>query len=143
VVLAQIGRIRVQWSRSIAGTIKTVTVSREADGWYVAFSCADGPSQPLPRTGNETGRDVGLKVFLVTAEGEVVENPRPYRQAETKLAKAQKRVNRRKKGSHRRGTAVQLLERAHQHVRRQRRDFHHKTALLRLRAYDAIYHEAI
>jgi putative transposase len=142
-VLAKIGRIRVQWSRPIEGTIKTVTVSREADGWYVSFSCAEVPSQPLPLTGNDTGIDVGLKVFLVTADGVVVENPRPYRKAETKLAKAQKRVSRRKKGSHRRGKAVRLLARAHQYVQRQRRDFHHKTALLLLRAYDTIYYEAI
>jgi putative transposase len=37
-VLAKIGRIAVRWSRPVQGTIKTVTVSREADGWYVCFS---------------------------------------------------------------------------------------------------------
>ena len=31
------------------GTPKTVTISREADGWYVCFSCADVPVQPLAR----------------------------------------------------------------------------------------------
>jgi putative transposase len=66
----------VHWSRPIEGTITTVTVSREADGWYVCCSCADVPTQPLPRTGRETGIDVGVKVVLVTAEGEVVQNPR-------------------------------------------------------------------
>ena len=64
--------------------------------------------QPLPPTGRETGIDVGLKVFLVTAEGEVVENPRHYRRAEKALEKAQRRVSRRKKGSKRRRKAVQL-----------------------------------
>ncbi len=57
------------------GTPKTVTVSREADGGYVARSCADGPIQPLPRTGRETGLEVGLQGFLVTAEGEIVGDP--------------------------------------------------------------------
>jgi hypothetical protein len=32
-VLSQIGRIAVRWSRAVEGTIKTVTVSKEADGW--------------------------------------------------------------------------------------------------------------
>ena len=63
-VVAKPGRIRVQWSRPLEGTPKTVTVSREADGWYVGFSCADVPTQPLPLTGRETGIDMGLKVFL-------------------------------------------------------------------------------
>ncbi len=52
--------------------------------------------------GRETGIDVGLKVFLITADGGSVENPRHYRKAERQLAKAQRRVARRKKGSKRR-----------------------------------------
>jgi putative transposase len=80
-VLSKIGRIAVHWARrtkqgSIPGTIKAVTISREADGWYVEFSCGTVPAEPLPLTGQETGIDVGLKVFLITAEGEAVENPR-------------------------------------------------------------------
>jgi putative transposase len=86
---------------------------------------------------------VGLKVFLMTAEGEVVENPRHYRKGEKRLAKAQRRGSRRKKGSHRRKKAVVLLARAHQTVKRQRADHHHKTALMLLRQYDTIFHEAI
>src|SRR5262249_47566236 len=64
-------------------------------------------------------------------------------QAEKRLATAQRRVCRRKKGSHHRRKAVRLLARAHQHVRRQRQDFHHKTALTLVRQYDTIYHEAL
>ena len=143
-VLAKIGRIGVRWSRPLEGTPKTITISREADGWYACFSCADVPVQSLPPTGKETGIDVGLKVFLVTAEGDVVvENPRHYRKGEKRLAKAQRRVSRRKKGSNRQKKAVVLLARAHQTVKRQRADHHHKTALALVRAYDTIYHEAI
>jgi putative transposase len=141
--LSKIGRIAVRWSRPVQGTIKTVTVSREADGWYVCCSCAEVPTAPLPRTGRETGIDVGLKVFLITAGGDIVENPRHYRKAERQLQKAQQRVSRRKKGSNRRRKAVQVLAKQHQHVRRQRRDFHHKTALDLVRAYDVLYVEAI
>jgi len=140
-VLSKIGRLAVRWSRPVEGMPKTVTVSQEADGWYVMFSCADVPAQPLLPTGHETGIDVGLKVFLITAEGDAVENPRHYRRGEKKLAKAQRRVSRRKKGSHRRRKAVGHLQRAHQTVQRQRQDFHHKTALHLLREHDTIYLE--
>ena len=34
-----------------------------------------------------------------------------------------------------------VLARAHQSIRRQRADFHHKTALQLVRQYDTIYHE--
>ena len=140
-VLSKIGRIPVGWSRPLQGTIKTLTLTREADGWYACFLCADVPAEPLPPAGGETGIDVGLKVFLVTSSGEVMANPRYYRKAEKQLAKAHRRVSRRKKGSNRRKKAVQLLAKKHQKVKRQRRDFHHKTALLLLRAYDVIYLE--
>src|SRR6516165_2254558 len=142
-VLSKIGRIAVRWSRPIQGMIKTVTVSREADGWYVCCSCAEVPTTPLPGTGRETGIDVGLKVFLNTADGQPVANPRHYRKAEQSLKKAQQRVSRRKQGSKRRRKAVQVLAKKHQHVRRQRSDFHHKTALALVRAYDTIYVEAM
>ena len=59
------------------------------------------------------------------------------------LKTAQRRVARRKKGSNRRRKAVILLAKAHQKVRRQRQDFHHKTALALVRTNDTIYHEAL
>ena len=68
-------------------------------------------------------------------------HPGWYRKAERALKTAQRRVSRRKKGSNRRRKAVTLLAKAHQKVRRQRQDFHHKTALALVRANDTIYHE--
>src|SRR5262249_29093451 len=124
---SKIGRIRMRLHRPLQGTPKTVTISREADGWYACISCAEVPIVPLPSTGRETGIDVGLKVFLITADGEPIENPRHYRTAERALRRALRRVARRTQGSRRRRKAVQLLKRTHQTVQRQRRDFHHKT----------------
>ena len=139
--LSRIGSIRLRLHRPLHGTPKTMTIVREADGWYVCISCAEVPTESVPLTGRGTGIDVGLKVFLITAEGEVIENPRHYRKAERELKRAQRRVSRRKKGSKRRRKAVALLARKHQKVQRQRRDFHHKTALLLVQQYDTIYLE--
>src|SRR5689334_8292768 len=140
-VLSKIGRIAVRWSRPIEGTPKTVTVSREADGWYVSFSCADVPVHSLPPTGQETGIDLGLEAFATLSDGTRIFSPGWYRKAERALKTAQRRVSRRQRGSHRRRKAVTLLAKAHQKVRRQRQDFHHKTALALVRANDTIYHE--
>src|SRR5262249_30254660 len=134
-------RSAVRWSRQVVGTIKTVTISHEADGWYVCCSCAEVSVQPLPLTGCETGVDVGLKGFLITAEGESIENPRPYRKSEQSLVKAPKLVSRRQKGSQRRNKARKLLAKKYQKVRRQRQDFHQKVALYLVRHYDALYLE--
>jgi len=82
---------------------------------------------------------VGLKVFLIHRPGEMVETPHHYRTAEQRLARAQRRVSRRKQGSKRRRKAVAHLKRRQQQVRRQRQDFHHKTARSLLRADRTIY----
>jgi putative transposase len=140
-VLSKVGRIAVRWSRPLEGTPKTVTLSQEADGWYACFSCEGVPIQPLPATGQETGIDLGLESFATLADGSQIANPCIFRVAERRLKRAQRRVSRRTLGSQRRRKAVRLLARAHQRVRRQRRDFHHKAALTLVRAYDTIYHE--
>jgi putative transposase len=140
-LLSKIGYIAVRWSRPLEGTPKTVTISKEADGWYVCFSCADVPVQPLPLTGEETGIDVGLESFATLADGSQIANPRYYRKNEKALKRAQRRVSRRKKGSHRRRKAVKLLAKKHLKVRRQRLDHHHKTALSLMQRYDTIYYE--
>jgi putative transposase len=140
-VLSKIGRIALRWSRPLEGTPKTVTISREADGYYVCFSCADVPTYPLLPTGHETGIDLGLESFAMLSNAKRIFNPRCYRKAERRLKTAQRRVSRRKKGSKRRREAVTLLAKAHLKVKRQRADFHHKEALKLVRANDTIYHE--
>jgi putative transposase len=140
-VLARIGRISVHWSRPIEGTPKTVTIFKEADGWYVAISCADVPVHPLSPTGQQTAIDLGLESFATLADGARIVAPAYYRKAAVHLRRCQRRVTRRHKGSHRRRKAVALLAKAHQHVRNQRRDFHHKQARALVHAYDVIYYE--
>ncbi|HEY1386976.1 MAG TPA: transposase [Ktedonobacterales bacterium] len=143
-VLSKIGRMAVRWSRPEGpweGTPKTVTISHEADGWYVSFSCADVPVEVLPLIGRETGIDLGIESFATLADGTMIHNPRCYRKAEQRLKTAQRKVSRRKKGSQRRRKAAKLLDKAHQKVKRQRADFHHKTALTLVQTNDTIYHE--
>jgi putative transposase len=140
-VLSKIGRIAVRWSRPLEGTPKTATISREADGWYVCFSCAAVPVHALALSGQEAGIDLGLESFATLADGRQIANPRIFRVAELNLKRAQRRVSRRKRGSNRRRKAARLLAKDQQTVRRARADFHHKTALALVREYDTIYHE--
>jgi putative transposase len=67
--LSKIGRIPIRLHRPLEGTPKTVTISRDVDGWYVSFSCADVPIQPLPATGQETGIDLGIEAFATLSDG--------------------------------------------------------------------------
>jgi putative transposase len=142
-VLSKIGRMALRWSCPLEGVPKTITFSQEADGWYACFSCADVPTQPLEPMEQETGIDLGLESFATLADGAIIHTPRCYRKAEAYLRRCQRRVARRKKGSHRRKQAVKLLAKAHQKVKRQRQDFQHKTALALVQHYDTIYYEEL
>jgi putative transposase len=142
-VLSTIGRIGVRWSRPLEGATKTVTISKEADGWFLSCSCADVPIPLLPTTGQETVIDLGVDAFATLSDGTRIFHPAWYRKAERALKTAQRRVTRRKKGGNRRRKAVTLLAKAHQKVRRQRADFHHKTALALNQQHDIISHKEL
>jgi putative transposase len=139
--LSKIGHFRICLHRPLEGIPKTVTISREADGWYACISCVDVPTKPLPPTRQESGIDLGLEAFATLADGMRIFHPGWYRKAERALRTAQRRVARRKQGSNRRRKAVQLLAKAHLKVKRQRADFHHKTALALVQQNDTIYRE--
>ena len=137
--LSKIGSCRVRLSQPIEGKIKTCTIKREADGWYVIFAVENNQSRFIPRTGKAIGIDLGIECFATLSNGIPIENPKHYRAAEGELKTAQRRVARRKnKRSNRRRKAINTLARKHLHIKRQRADFHHKTALDVIRSYDHI-----
>jgi putative transposase len=135
-----VGELKVKLHRPVAGRIKTVTVKRDAGRWYVCFSVEILPT-PETTTYEDIGIDLGLTSFAVLSDGTVIDNPRPYRKAQAKLRIAQRRVARRKRGSTGRRKAVQLLQRAHAHVRNTRRDFHHQTARSLVDRYSVVFVE--
>ena len=111
--------------------------SRSAEKRMAGMSASPAPMcqySRLPPTGQETGIDLGIEAFATLSDGTRIFSPGWYRKAERALKTAQRRVSRRKKGSNRRRKAVTLLAKAHQKVRRQRQDFHHKTALALVRS---------
>ena len=123
------------------GAPKTVTISREADGWYVCFSCAEYQCSPCPPTGQETGIDLGMEAFATLSDGVHIFHPGWYRKAERALKTAQRRVSRRKKGSNRTQQSGQLLAKAHQKVKRSGRTFTIRRRSLWFSSNDTIYHE--
>lgn len=132
------GQIKVKLHRAIEGTIKTVTVKRETDRWFVVFS-VEREVSPLPASDRVTGIDVGLNSFAVLADGTEIENPRHYRKAEARFRRDQRMVARRpNKRSNRRRKAVRLLQRAHAHVVNQRKDFQHKFSRSLVNEYGTI-----
>ncbi len=136
--LSKIGSCRVRLSREIPGAIKTCTIKREADGWYVIFTVENAPARELAKTGATVGLDIGLENFATLSNGETIANPRHLKAAEKRLKTAQRSVSRKKKRGANRRKAVVLLAKQHLQVKRQRQDFAHKESLNLLRQYDEI-----
>jgi putative transposase len=138
-----VGAVKIKQHRPIEGTVKTLSFRRQADGWFVVFSCDLGDALPDPSGAPAVGIDLGLKMFLATSNGEEVAPPKFYRKAQTKLRKAARSVARKRKGGSNRRKARLRLARHHQHVSDQRRDFHHRTAFDLVSHYGMVAHEAL
>lgn len=136
--LSKIGSCRLRLSRPIEGTIKTATLKREADGWYISFSVEMNQCRYIPRTGETVGVDVGIENFATLSTGEVITNPQHLRQAERRLKTAQRGVSRKKRCSQNRRKTARLLAKQHLTIKRQRLDFAHKTSLQLIREFDDI-----
>jgi putative transposase len=126
--LAGIGALKVRWSRPLQGTIKTVTIRRSADQWYVCFSCVLDVPQPTTPDRPATALDVGLEYFATLADGSHIDNPRYLRAAEDVLARRQRRLQTKRRGSKNRRRARLLVAKAHRRIRNKRLDFHHQEA---------------
>jgi putative transposase len=144
--LLGIGHVRVHQHRPVRGTVKTISVKREGDRWYVIVSCEDVAAEPLPATGRQAGFDMGIVHFTTASEpiegvtdGEGhVANPRYLKRAAERIAAAQRVYARTRRGSKRRTKAARQIGKVHKKVARQRADHAHKVALAVVRACDVI-----
>ncbi len=125
--LSKIGDVSIRQHRLIDADIKTCTIRRVRHKWYVCLSCEVGP-ELLPPSAEEVGIDVGLKTFASLSNGENVANPRFFRCDEKALAKAQRKLAKQVRGSHKRRKAKKVVSRIHERVRNRRHDFVHQTA---------------
>lgn len=130
VQLPKIGDLKFRLSRELPSLPSSVTVTHEPDGTYFVSFVVDVPINNSPQTTREAGIDLGLNHFAVIAYSdgtrEKIENPRHTREAQSKLAKAQKDLSRKKKGSSNRNKDRLRVAKHHSAVARRRLDFLNK-----------------
>ena len=102
--LSKIGEIEVILHRPIPDgfEIKQATILSKADGWYCSFSLEDKivpDVLSIDEITTATGIDVGLEKFLTTADGQSIKVPQYYRLCQSKLARQQRQLARKVKGS--------------------------------------------
>ncbi|MTI64353.1 RNA-guided endonuclease TnpB family protein [Methylophaga sp.] len=126
--LPKLGKLKLRWSRRVAGVPKMVTLSKTASGkFYVSFSCEE-VFEARPAVPMVVGLDVGIKDLVTVSTGEKIAPVKSYHKAQHKLARLQRVLARRKKGSNRRQAIRLKIARLHERIADIRRDFHHKTS---------------
>jgi len=132
-------------SRDIEGTIKTVTIKRDALGeLYVYFSCMVGAEAPdRVTTGKSAGFDFGLRTFLTCSDATTHQAPQPFKQGLRQIAAANRALSHKVKGSNNFTRARRHLARVHRRVAHVRQAFHWDLARELCTEYDIIRLETL
>ncbi|MDD2534986.1 MAG: IS200/IS605 family element RNA-guided endonuclease TnpB [Macromonas bipunctata] len=118
----------VRWSRQIpqGAKVTTVTVSKDAAGRYFVSLLCDDVVSAKSEVAQVVGIDLGLTHFAILSDGEKVPAPNAFRKHEKKLAKLQRKLARKKKGSKNRTKARLKVAKLHAKIADIRKDFTHK-----------------
>ena len=118
----------IVWSRPLPEGCKPtiVTVTKDTAGRYFVSILVEEDIKPLPVVDKQVGLDLGLKSMVITSDGEHIGNPRYFRKDEKKLAQAQRRLSKKKKGSKNRNKTRLKVARIHAKIADRRRDYQHK-----------------
>ncbi len=138
--------LAICWSRPLpeGAQPSTVTVSRDTAGRYFVSVLVEEEIAPLPPAPTPAvGLDLGLHDTVVLHTGEKVGNPRFFQRDAHRLAKAQRRLAKKRLGSKNRAKARRTVARLHARIADRRRDFLHKLSTRLIRENQTICVESL
>ena len=142
--LPKIGWIRMREELRYTGEITKVVVSKHNDKWYASITVRRLDSnnykhQPLLFDDKPPiGVDVGINTLATCLDGTTFENPRPLKRYERKLARANRNLSRKQKGSQNYYKAKSMLTSVHTRIGNIREDAHHQATIRIVRKAAAI-----
>jgi putative transposase len=143
----QIGsRVYQFWnSRTIEGTVKTLTIKRTPLGELFLVVVVDDGFEPASQfeTGKTAGFDFGLKTFLTCSEGFEIAAPEFLKQSLNALRQASRQHTRKQQGSHKREQARLNLVRKHKDIANRRRDWFWRLAHQLTHQFDVVCFESL
>ncbi len=137
-ILSKVGRLKVRWSRGFTSDPSTVTITKDRVGRYFVTLTLDEQIKRLPKTGEAVGVDLGINHLAILSTGERIPNPHFFREAQKKLARAQRVMARRKPGSNRRNQARIKVAKIQAHVADARKDYIDKVTTDLIHRFDVI-----
>ena len=138
VKLPKLGWVRAVVSVPVVGKIGHITVSETKTGKFFACIAVETAVAELPKTGKSVGIDLGIKDLLVSSDGYKYDNQRYLKHLEKQLARAQRKLSRKPKGSNRREKQRIRVALIQERIANQRLDYIHKVTTELVRNYDVI-----
>jgi putative transposase len=142
--LPKLGLVPCRVSKQIEGRILNATINQNPSGkYFVSICCTEVEiSKPKP-TGAMVGIDLGIKDLCITSDGQCFANPKYFNQSQKKLAKLQRELSRKSKGSNNYEKARIKVARCYEKITNQRKDTIHKITTTFVRNYDLIVMETL
>ena len=142
--LPKLKMVKIRDKQIPQGKILSATISQEPSGkYYVSLCCTEVNIEPLQKNASIVGLDLGIKEFCITSNGEKVNNPKYLKKSFDKLAKLQRELSRKTKGSSNRNKARIKVARLQEHIANQRKDFLQKLSTEFIRKNDSICIESL
>ncbi|HLS01566.1 MAG TPA: transposase, partial [Beutenbergiaceae bacterium] len=118
----------IRWSRPLpkGADPSQVTVSRDSAGRYHISILIEDTITPHTPTDTTVGIDAGITTLYTLSTGEKITNPRHEKKDREKLARAQRQLSKKQKGSKNRDKALHKVARIHARIADRRRDHLHK-----------------
>src|SRR6266700_2493462 len=135
----------IHWSRTLPEDCKpsSVTVSLDTAGRYFISILVEEEITPLEVTPKMVGLDLGLKSMVITSDGHTFGNPKFFAKDEKKLARAQRRLSKKHKGSKSRQKARRKVAKIHACIADRRRDYPHKLSTKLIRENQVVCVESL
>ncbi|EEM01676.1 Transposase, IS605 OrfB [Bacillus pseudomycoides] len=136
--LPKLGLVRFAKSREVEGRILNATIRHNPNDRYFVSVLVETNVQEMPKTESNCGIDVGLKDFATLSDGATYKNPKFFRILEEKLARAQRILSKRTKGSSNWNKQRVKVARIHEHIANARADYLHKLSTEIIKNHDVI-----
>jgi len=127
VFIPKIGEVRWKKHRPLQGKPKNITISQDGDKWYCSVLCEIEIEEKEKKTDNIIGVDLGLTEFATLSDKTVINNPKHLKKYENILAKEQRKLSKKQKGSKNRKKQRKKVRAIHKKIKNTRLDFLHKT----------------
>lgn len=137
--IPKLGWVRMKEGLRFQGKIMSATISTRGEKWFVSINVELSEAiQPLPKTQQSIGLDLGINYLATLSDGTKITAPRPLKTQLKKLIRLSRELSRKQKGSNNRAKAKIKLSRLYYRIRNIRKDFLHKLTTNLVRKFDVI-----